>query len=132
MNSLYRDAILKASEVRKQLGVNMFQPLNIYDSCINLEVNVKFVDVNMEGFYVKQGGMSTILISSQRPFPRRCFTCGHELGHHVFNHGLKVDILSDESGRSTSKNRDEILVDAFAAALLMPVGGIQAEFAKRN
>lgn len=132
MNSLYRDAIRKASVVRRQLGVNMFQPINIFDSCINLGLTVRFVDVNMEGLYVKQGHSSTILISNKRPFPRRGFTCAHELGHHVFNHGLKVDILSDENEVATSKDDDEILVDAFAAALLMPVGGIQAEFAKRS
>src|SRR5439155_26141589 len=33
---------------------------------------------------------------------------------------------------SLSKDSKELLVDAFAAALLMPIGGIQAEFAKRH
>ena len=132
MNHLYRDAILKASEIRRKLKLNMFQPINIFDSCSNLGIDVKFVAVNMEGFYGKKGSKSTILISSLRPLPRRCFTCGHELGHHVFGHGLKVDILSDESKGPAPKDKDEVLVDAFAAGLLMPVGGIQAEFAKRE
>ncbi len=132
MNSIYRDAILKASEVRKQLTVNMFQPINIFDSCIKLNINLKFIDVNIEGLYVNQGGTPTILISNQRPFPRRCFTAAHELGHHIFKHGLKLDILIDDRDQLKPKDNDEILVDAFAAALLMPVGGIQVEFAKRN
>jgi len=133
MNPLYRDAILKASQVRKQLGINMFQPLNIFDVCLSLGITVKFVDVNMEGLYIKQGKESTILISTQRPFARRYFTCGHELGHYAFGHGLKVDILLEENtGATEVKDKDEILVDAFSAAFIMPVGGVLAQFAKRD
>lgn len=132
MNTLYTSAIRKASEVRIKLGLDLFEPINIYDVCCSLGIDVRFVDVNMEGLYVNNKGTSQILLSCLRPFPRRTFTCAHELGHHVFNHGLKVDIISDESADSSVKSSDEILVDAFAAALLMPVGGIQAEFTKRN
>lgn len=132
MNPLYVNAIRKASEVRIKLGLDLFQPINIYDACSALGIDVQFVDVNMEGLYVNNIGTPKILLSCLRPFPRRVFTCGHELGHNIFNHGLKVDIISDENQTSAPKSKDEILVDAFAAALLIPVGGIQAEFAKRN
>lgn len=132
MNQLYTNAIRKASEVRLKLGFDLFEPLNIYDVCSGMEVPVQFVDINMEGNYVKKNKTPRILLSSQRPFPRRVFTCAHELGHHVFNHGLKVDVISEENESPSLKSNDEILVDAFAAALLMPVGGIQSEFIKRD
>lgn len=132
MTPLYESAIRKASELRLKLGFDLFQPINIYDVCAKLELDVQFVDINMEGLYVNNAGVSKILLSSLRPFPRRVFTCGHELGHHVFNHGLKVDVISDENEDSPFKSDDEKLVDAFAAALLMPVGGIQSEFAQRD
>lgn len=134
MNPLYRKAILKADEVRMELGLDMFQPVSIFDSCINLGLSVRFVDINMEGLYIKQkdGTNPTILLSNQRPLPRRCFTCAHELGHHIFNHGFKLDVLTDQLTDSSSNNRDELLVDSFAGALLMPVAGILAEFTKRN
>lgn len=131
MNQLYTNAIRKASEVRLKLGFNLFEPINIYDVCQKLNIDVQFVDVNMEGLYVKTSHPK-ILISCLRPFPRRVFTCGHELGHHVFNHGLKIDILSDENEISAPKNDDETLVDAFSAHLLMPISCIQSEFAKRK
>lgn len=132
MKPIYRDAILKASQIRKQLGLGMFQPINIFDACTKMGIDIRFVDLNMEGFYVIQNNTPSILISTKRPLPRRTFTCGHELGHHVFGHGSKLDILSDEKEHTTIKDDDEILVDAFAAALLMPVGAIQAEFVKRS
>lgn len=132
MNPLYTSAIRKASGLRLRLGMDLFKPINIYDVCIELGIDVQFVDVNMEGLYINHGGRPKILISSMRPFPRRVFTCGHELGHHLFSHGLQVDILSEENSNCELKSNDEILVDAFSAALLMPVGGIQAEFSRRN
>ncbi|RCR67522.1 ImmA/IrrE family metallo-endopeptidase [Larkinella punicea] len=132
--NLNTKAILKADEIRTRLGLNIFQPINIFDACVNLGLTVRFVDINMEGLYVKQknGAYPTIILSNQRPFSRRCFTCAHELGHHVFDHGLKIDTLSEQQANSTYKDSEEQLVDLFAGAMLLPIAGIQSEFAKRN
>ncbi|MBL7718311.1 MAG: ImmA/IrrE family metallo-endopeptidase [Flavipsychrobacter sp.] len=133
MNQLFREALLKADDVRSELGLNIYEPINVFDACSKLGVTVRFVEINMEGLYIKHdgGNSPTILLSNQRPLPRRCFTCAHELGHHVFNHGFKIDGLSD-SNVEGSNDSDELLVDSFAGALLMPVAGIQAELAKRR
>lgn len=130
--SIYTNAIRKASEIRLKLGVSIIQPINIYDVCKSLEVDVQFVDINMEGLYINNSGNPKILISNLRPFPRRVFTCGHELGHHLFNHGFKLDIITDEHDLSDSKSHDEILVDAFSASLLMPIAALYTEFSLRK
>ncbi len=134
MNTLVRQGLWKADEVRSQLGVDMFQPMNVFDACITLGLTVRFVDINMEGMYIKQesGKFPTILLSNQRPLPRRCFTCAHELGHHVFDHGSRIDPLFDQALKQANRNSEEVLVDVFAGALLMPVAGVQAELANRN
>lgn len=134
MTPLFKKALLKADQVRMRLGLSMFEPLNIYDACESLGITVRFVSLNMEGFYKKQkdGSHPTILLSNQRPFPRRSYTCAHELGHHAFGHGVKLDALFDQSGKTTSFDPDELLVDAFAGALLMPVAGVEVAFAKRK
>lgn len=125
-------ATRKAAEIRAQLKISMHDPLNVVDSCLNLGIDVRFVEINMEGMYVSLSDNSspTILLSSLRPLPRRLFTCAHELGHHVFNHGSKVDEV--DSNGYTSNNEEERLVDMFAGCLLMPIIGIQSEFIKRN
>jgi Zn-dependent peptidase ImmA (M78 family) len=130
---LFRQALIEASKVRAELDYSMFQPINIFDTCKDLGVTVRFVDINMEGMYVEQesGKNPTILISNQRPFSRRCFTCAHELGHHRFGHGTRLDTIAEDQHQS-AYNEEELLVDSFAGALLMPVAGIQAEFSKRN
>lgn len=125
-------AILEADKVRIQRGYTMFQPVNVFDICMAMEVCVRFVDVNMEGMYTirEDGAHPTIILSNQRPLPRRSFTCAHELGHHVFKHGNRIDELSDNE--FSSDREEETLVDTFAAALLMPNVSIQAEFVKRK
>src|SRR4051812_48898113 len=126
MNHLIKKGIVKADEIRIQLGLNMFQPVNVFDACEKLGLTVRFVDINMEGVYVTQKNCKfpTILLSNLRPLPRRCFTCAHELGHHAFGHSGKIDALLDETSQSATSDEEEILVDAFAGAFLMPVAGV--------
>jgi hypothetical protein len=134
MKHLYKQGLLKAEDVRMQLNIDSFEPLSIFDVCDKLNVSVRIYDNNMEGIYSinKKGTHPTIILSNKRPLPRRFFTCAHELGHHVFGHGSKFDEMLDVSNNAGSKHPDEILVDAFAGHLLMPVSGIETEFIKRN
>lgn len=134
MNYLYKQGLLKAEDVRMKLELDPFEPVSIFDICDKLKVSVRIYDNNMEGVYSisKNGSYPTIIVSNQRPLPRRFFTCAHELGHHVFGHGSRFDEMMDISNNATSKHPDEILVDAFAGHLLMPVAGIETEFIKRN
>lgn len=130
MKEVYTSAIKKSSQLRLSLGYNLFQPLNIYDVCAKLGIEVQLVDINMEGLYISNGELPRILLSNLRPATRRVFTCAHELGHHLFNHGFKIDIITNESLFDT--NIEEKQVDTFAAHFLMPVLGINSEFIKRK
>ena len=134
MRALQMQAIKKAGQIRSKLKLNMFEPINIFDACDTLGVTVRFVPVSMEGMYVVGEGATNpnILLSSLRPFGRRVYTCGHELGHHVFGHGTKIDSLIEEGKPKPAYDNDEYLVDTFAGALLMPVAGIEAAFEKRK
>lgn len=134
MNQLYKQGLVKAEEVRMELNLDSFEPISIFDVCEKLNVSVRIYDNKMEGIYSinKNGTFPTIILSNQRPLPRRFFTCAHELGHHMFGHGSTFDEMMNFSNDPTKKHPNEILVDAFAGHLLMPVGGIETEFIKRN
>jgi Zn-dependent peptidase ImmA (M78 family) len=134
MNAIYATAIRRAAEIREDADLNMFQPVNVFDLCANLPLTVRFVDINMEGMYISQqdGASPIILLSNQRPLPRRTYTCAHELGHHIFGHGTRVDTLSDQASEGVAYDSDELLVDTFAGALMMPIAGVLAEFNKRK
>lgn len=134
MNPIVVKALRKADEVRQQYKIDMYKPINIFDLCIEIGITVRFVEINMEGMYFSQknGSSPQILISNLRPMPRRTYTCAHELGHHLFGHGSKIDNLGNEGLHVKEYDADEFLVDTFAGALLMPITGVLAEFAKRD
>ena len=129
--ALAKEAMLKSIDIRKKAGFALNSPICIYDLCDKLDVTVRFVESHMEGIYVK-GEESLILLSALRPFPRRNFTCAHELGHHIFGHGTKVDELIEDLGTQKAFNPEEFLVDSFAGFLLMPTLGVRKAFASRG
>ena len=128
--SLAELALKQSIDVRldNELGLN--GPLSIYDLCERLKVSVRFVDVSMEGLYIK-GNSPKIWVSSQRPISRRAFTAAHELGHHIFGHGSTIDELTKTSETPTFEP-EEFLVDAFAGFLLMPIIAIKRAFVIRG
>lgn len=128
---LARKAMLKSIDVRMAAGLDLMNPICIYGLCDSLKVKVRFVNINMEGTYVR-GEIPRILVSSLRPLPRRNFTCGHELGHHVFEHGSTVDKLVKDREKTKVFNPDEFLVDSFAGFLLMPTLGVRKAFVSRG
>lgn len=112
------------------MALSSLQPVNIFDVCQTLEVTVRFVDINLEGMYFSTESRisPTTIISNKRPLQRRMFTCAHELGHHLFGHGTKVDSMDEHSAASSCYNSEERFVDTFAEVLLIPVAGVQNEF----
>lgn len=128
---LAQQAMLKSINIRKQAGLDLKNPICIYDLCDRLKVKVRFVDINMEGIYLKEEEPQ-ILLSALRPLNRRNFTCGHELGHHAFGHSSTVDELIEDLEKAKIFYPEEFLADTFAAFLLMPTLGIRKAFTSRG
>ena len=130
--SLVMDAADAALRVRQSAGLGMWTPICVYDVAEKLGIEVRFVDISsMEGMYCKNAA-PLILVSSLRPPGRQAFTCGHELGHHVYKHGTRIDEII---GRPAAKSRfdpEEFLADCFAGFLLMPKSAVSRAFAIRG
>lgn len=131
--NLAREALEGALEVREKVGLGFSAPLNIFDLCDRLVPNVRvlFVDYSMEGCYLRSN-RPLIKLSALRPLVRRVFNCAHELGHHVFGHGSRIDELQDESRSDPQSNPEEFLADTFAGFLLMPKLGVRKAFTVRG
>jgi hypothetical protein len=104
-----------------------------------LEIELRFVDIpSMEGMYVKNSEphlRPIILVSALRPAGRQSTTAAHELGHHVFGHGTRIDQYianSDENSVVPSGNEEEVLANAFAGFFLMPKAAVEHGFKVRG
>ena len=85
---------------------------------------------SLEGVY-SPTPRPAIILGSQRPAGRRAFNCAHELGHHEFKHGVRIEELNaDHSVKS--KDPDEFLADMFAACLLMSQGSVRRALKDRG
>lgn len=118
-------------EARKKAGLDIKSPTNIDRLCEAYGITVRFNDINMEGMYVKNP-KPRIHVSALRPLSRRIFTCMHELGHHIFNHGSTIDELQNNLSKYQDRPPEEILADSFAAFTLMPTIGIKNAFYVRS
>ncbi|MEX0661474.1 MAG: ImmA/IrrE family metallo-endopeptidase [Balneolaceae bacterium] len=124
-------ALITALRERKKFFGNTYLPFCLFDHVERQGLDIKFVDISsFEGMYSKEPG-PLILLSSQRPHGRQYFNCAHEYGHHLFDHGMKVDELV--KSKNTNKfDSKEFLVDTFAGFLLMPKTTVQQAFQKRS
>lgn len=129
--SLALQAMKSALRVRQDLQIGSTDPLPVYDSAKKLALEVWFVDIpTLEGMYVS-GLPATILITSHRPAGRQAMTCAHEIGHHVFRHGSRIDeVMAGEKVRSTTA--EEFLANTFAATFLMTRGAVAQAFLGRG
>jgi Zn-dependent peptidase ImmA (M78 family) len=128
---LTQKALFAAMEVRQRTNHDILQPVCIYDLAAEMGVEVRFISLpSLEGMY-SSAEPPTIVIGAQRPAGRRAYTCAHELGHHVFRHGTRVDLLGDAEGHHDFLE-EEFLAQAFAGFLLMPKLAVACAFTNRG
>lgn len=117
---------LKEAMLARQRGA---LPLNVPICPFDLATVTYSIDVRFEPRATLEGMYSqrprAIVIGSQRPAGRQTFTCAHELGHHVFGHGTRVDEVRPE-GSEPKDEPEEFIAQAFAGFLLMPPMAIHA------
>lgn len=125
-------AIVKAERVRKSCNIDKRLPVEPIDLAEKSGCEVRFMAISsLEGIYSPDHEKGTIIIGSQRPSGRRAFTCAHELGHHVFKHGVCLEELNGYRSIA-NKSEEEVLADTFAAFLLMPLFAIKKSLKDRD
>ncbi len=124
-------ALQEAMQLRRILKQGIWDPVCPYDCAQSMGIEVRFDNIpTLEGIYVKQPG-PVILVSSLRPPGRAAYSCSHEIGHHVFKHGTRID--HDLTNiYDAHNNADEFLAQVFAGYFLMPKSAVEAALAKRT
>lgn len=129
--ALATEAVRAASLLRSQNGIGPADGLCPYDLAIKLGIKVSTLSApSLEGMYSPEPEPSTIILGCERPSGRRRYSCAHEIGHHIFKHGFRIDQL-DESN-SSPLSPEEFLAQRFASALLMPKLAVDAAFSRRG
>lgn len=131
---LARRAMRAALELRRSCAISRDSAINIFDLAEGLGIRVRFVDCKtLEGMYVRDPGPRIFLPSTlHRPWGRIAFSCAHEVAHHVFGHGTRVDKYLKDTPRSRWKDPAERMADIFAGYILMPRQSVVSAFRKRG
>lgn len=129
--ALAKSAAVQALRVRASVHVKPWDAIDIFDLTHQLGVEVRFAKIaSMEGMYLRQEA-PTILVASERPPGRQRFSCAHELGHHIFGDGSRVDELFDPTLKK-ERSDEEVRADMFAGMLLMPKSAVDRAFSSRK
>jgi hypothetical protein len=120
----------KALEIRQRLQIDKSAPAIPFEIAPQLGAQVWLRDAStFDGVY-SAGAPPAIVISSLRPLGRTAFTCAHEIAHHAFGHGARIDEVLDPDATNSQLAPEEHIANAFAAHLLMPrsavIHGMQA------
>lgn len=127
-----RLALRRAIELRKRLAIPTDHAVCAVDVAHQLDVEVWYKPLaSLAGMY-SGGDDPTIVIGSDRPAGYQASTCAHEIGHHLFGHGTKVDEYIEGVGRSRAQDPDETLANLFGGHLLMPHAAVARVFALRG
>lgn len=131
-----RNAVSMALRVRQRAGLGLSAPVNPFDACASLNIEVRFANIpSMEGMLARRPRI-TIIVSSVRPPGRQAFTCAHELGHLVLDHQSTVDdvldLMTDGEPGYRQDNLEEYAADQFAAFFLMPKTAVMAALRDRG
>lgn len=129
-NTHARECLIKTLSFKRACNININTPISVFDAVEKAGLELRFrSEPTLEGMYFKDERV--ILVSVHRPIGRQAFTCAHELGHHAFGHGTRVD-NSQQFISIDSKPQEEKAADLFAAHFLMPLMGIKNDLKKRN
>jgi len=130
---LARLAAVEALKLRKEHGLEFSQAISVYDLAENgLGISVYFDRIaSMEGMYFDESP-PRIFLSSLRPPGRMAYTCAHEIGHHVFRHGARVDEYVEHIRIHGATADEEYVAERFAGFLLMPKLAVSHGFANRR
>lgn len=83
----------------------------------------------MSGVFLRHSSLGmVILVNFEHPRARKRFSYAHEYAHALLDRNLSVTI----SRTDNRKDLAEVRANAFAAAFLMPEGGVAAFLAQRN
>jgi Zn-dependent peptidase ImmA (M78 family)/predicted secreted protein len=123
---LRREAEVRALRARRDLGVAMDRPVDIYRAIRAMRLWLLFQPLDgLFGMYQRQDAAAGVVISVKVHPALQRYTAAHELGHHVMGHEAGIDPERNVT-RWTSLSTQELGAQMFAAEFLMPLAAVNA------
>lgn len=117
-------AATAAAELQADLNIDLRRPVDVFDSVQRLGLVLAFAPLgSVSGLYLPGPPTPGILLHSGHPRTRQRYTAGHELGHHIFDHALEVDVDLEGALQRGDVDRwpdHEKEAEAFGGWFLMP------------
>ena len=129
VTQLRRDAQVRALRTRRDLGVSMDRPVDIYEAVRAMRLWLMFQPLDgLFGMYQRYNATAGVVINVKVHPALQRYTAAHELGHHVMGHAFSLD-PERHITRWTSLGTQELAAQMFAAEFLMPLAAVNAEAA---
>lgn len=127
-NEAHRVAMIAAAEAQEDLALNTFQRIEVFDAMS--AANLKVIFRKLEGcaaLYLPAslGGRPGAILNASHPLALQRYSGAHEFGHHVFDHGGRVDRDTEPRRARGELSVEEKLAEAFAAWFLMPPEAVE-------
>lgn len=125
MNETDRVTAVQATACRRELGLGDTEPIDIIKvlhECLDVSVIVRRFSSGFSGMFLRTDTAGAVVLNATKSLGHQHFTAAHELFHLRFETGLTHQICL--AGQFTSKNRNELEADCFAANLLMPQAAV--------
>lgn len=127
-----RLALRRAIEIRKRLAIPVDHAVCAIDLAQQLDIEVWLKPLaSLAGMY-SAGDEPVIVLGSDRPAGYQASVCAHEIGHHVFGHGTRVDEYVEGAARARSDDAEEAAANRFSSHLLMPQAAVTRVFSVRG
>lgn len=116
----HQEGMFAAAQLHHDLEIDTSKQIDVFTSIDNLGLRLLFRPLDgCAGAYLSASSSAGILVNVRHPLALQRLTAAHELGHHVFRHGVTFDrVLPDPA--IARKSREELLAEAFASWFLMP------------
>jgi hypothetical protein len=120
------EAMVAAAETLEELELDAAERIDVFEALAQAGLKLLFRPLEgVAGFYEPARGAARpgVLINAGHPLALQRYSAAHELGHHVFGHGRRID--HDAEPASTARGPEERRAEAFAAWFLMPPEAVQ-------
>ena len=115
-----------ALDARRELGVAMNEPVDVYDAIHRSSLWLMFQPLDrLYGLYERSTNAAGVVINVKVHPALQRFTAAHELGHHVLGHNGSLD-PEDHIQGFANLELQELEAQFFAAEFLMPIAAVNA------